>query len=99
MKSFDDLKNESLVYIMYNKIMKDRNLKKKGLKDDDNPLLYENCHQIMNDLWMIKMRSYHLSYKKENLNINFFDEDGSKINIFNISQQKIKKYINLSIYP
>ncbi|KAL0917819.1 hypothetical protein M5K25_012913 [Dendrobium thyrsiflorum] len=41
----------SLVYIMYNRRLKDRNLNKKELKDDEDPLIWEDM--TSDDEWFV----------------------------------------------
>lgn len=51
----DTKRLEQLVYVMYNKKLKDRHLKHKALKEDDDPLILENVSS--DDDWVVGLES------------------------------------------
>ncbi|KAL0913450.1 hypothetical protein M5K25_016912 [Dendrobium thyrsiflorum] len=83
------LRMNSLVYIMYNRRLRDRNLKKKGLMDHEDPLLCEDV--ASDDEWFIddevEVMSSELQY--EDLNVDFFD--GLKASTSTTIQEQNKK--------
>ncbi|KAL0916225.1 hypothetical protein M5K25_013718 [Dendrobium thyrsiflorum] len=79
----------SLMYIIYNRRLKDRNLKKKRLMDDEDPLL---CEDGASDYeWFVddEVEVMLSELQDEDLNVNFFD--GLKASTSTTIQKQNKK--------
>ncbi|PKU85227.1 hypothetical protein MA16_Dca025470 [Dendrobium catenatum] len=85
------LRMNSLVYIMYNRRLRDRNLKKKGLMDDEDPLLCDDV--ASDDEWFVddEVEVMPSELQDEDLNVDFFD--GLKASTSTTTQEQIKKGI------
>ncbi|KAI0486600.1 hypothetical protein KFK09_029318 [Dendrobium nobile] len=85
------LRMNSLVYIMYNRRLRDRNLKKKGLMDDEDPLLCDDV--ASDDEWFVddEVEVMPSELLDEDLNVDFFD--GLKASTSTTTQEQIKKGI------
>ncbi|KAL0906306.1 hypothetical protein M5K25_024789 [Dendrobium thyrsiflorum] len=83
------LRMNSLVYIMYNRRLRDRNLKKKGLMDHEDPLLCEDV--ASDDEWFIddEVEVMSSELQDEDLNVDFFD--GLKASTSTTIQEQNKK--------
>ncbi|KAL0910117.1 hypothetical protein M5K25_021057 [Dendrobium thyrsiflorum] len=83
------LRMNSLVYIMYNRRLRDRNLKKKVLMDHADPLLCENG--ASDDEWFIgdEVEVMSSELQDEDLNVDFFD--GLKASTSTTIQEQNKK--------
>ncbi|PKU81481.1 hypothetical protein MA16_Dca023722 [Dendrobium catenatum] len=75
--------------MMYNRRLRDRNLKKKGLMDDEDPLLCDDV--ASDDEWFVddEVEVMPSELQDEDLNVDFFD--GLKASTSTTTQEQIKK--------
>ncbi|KAL0924430.1 hypothetical protein M5K25_005259 [Dendrobium thyrsiflorum] len=83
------LRMNSLVYIIYNRRLKDKNMKKKGLKDDEDPLICEDM--TSDDEWFVddEVEVTPSELQEEDLNVDFFDSHRASTST--TTQEQIKK--------
>ncbi|KAL0907735.1 hypothetical protein M5K25_022167 [Dendrobium thyrsiflorum] len=71
--SCNPVRMNSLVYIMYNRRLRDRNLKKKGLMDDEDPLLCKDVASEDECFVDDEVEVMPSELKDKDLNVDFFE--------------------------